>query len=67
MWNCTLQELKPYIEYQKRQLILREAIIAFICGDIDKEERMKKEYCEMCKKKGVNDCKNCKLEVISDA
>lgn len=51
----TLGEAKPWVEYQKRQLLFREAVIAFLTGNSESEP----EYCKSCRAAGLDDCKNC--------
>lgn len=63
LWGTTPKQTKPYIEYQKRQVTFREAVIGFLgAGQEQKSDR--ELYCEACKKTGKADCKNCQPEQI---
>lgn len=61
----------PYLKYQERQLLFREAVIGFLVGETkdEKQKRIENEYCNACRivKKDV-DCRRCdkRVEVIED-
>ena len=66
MWGVTLEEAKPYLKYRMREILFREAVIAFLIGETeeDRKQRAMEEYCYLCKQANKADCKNCKLKVL---
>jgi hypothetical protein len=64
LWGYTLEECKPYAEYIQRDVLFREAVIAFLGGG--KKQSAEDEYCETCRAAKKDDCKNCnrQIEVI---
>ena len=53
----TLDEVKPYVEARCRQQLFREAVIAFI--GVESGDKAKNEYCETCRKAGLDNCATC--------
>lgn len=67
-WSYTAKDAEPFIEYLKRDLMFREAVLAFLgAGDSrTKEEKLRDEYCKTCRRlKPGMDCSACsrKIEV----
>jgi hypothetical protein len=61
LWGYTLGECAPYLKHRKRELLFREAVIAFMTGG--KEETPEDAYCEACKQSGKADCSTCTREI----
>ncbi len=53
-WGFSIDECKRYLEYQGREILFREAVIAFLVGETeeDKKKRYRKEYEKACKTLG---------------
>jgi hypothetical protein len=62
----TLNECKRYLEYQSREILFREAVIAFFIGETeeDKKRRYKEEYKKACKVIGKKIEEDIDIEVI---
>ena len=59
LWQYTLDECKPYIKYKMRNVLLREAILAYL-GVKDPNSKKKKKDMkigEYCKGEFIDDCK----------
>lgn len=65
MWSVTWQECKPYLEYQKRQILFREAIIHFLVGETEdeKRKRLQDEYCKACRQAKKDNCATCTKQI----
>lgn len=65
-WGVTLNECKIYLEYQSREILFREAVIAFFVGETeeDKKKRYKEEYKKACKVIGKKIEEDIDIEVI---
>jgi len=63
MWNCNPDELKPYLDYQVREVLFREAVLQFL--GVETHDDVVNEYCEACRTAGKDiDCKNCDKSAI---
>ncbi len=53
-----MEECEPYLEYQGRQMLFREGVIAFLGIKDDKE--IESKFCETCKAAGMaTNCDTC--------
>lgn len=61
MWDTPVMRLEPYVKYQQRQLLFREAVLAFMGAGSQTEAQNPavKAYCATCKAAGLADCDNC--------
>ncbi len=65
LWEFTLEEARPFFEHRKRDLLFREAVIAFLTGG--KKQSPEDRFCEACRAAGKDkDCESCdrKIEVL---
>lgn len=57
-----MNECEPWLKYQERQLLFREAVIHFLVGETEEEKRKRqeREFCRACKAAKKNrDCDAC--------
>lgn len=59
MWNVTPDECGPYLKARKRQVMFREAVIAFLGADPDALTDEQRQYCTACRAASMDDCDNC--------
>lgn len=60
----TPEEARPWLKYRSRDLLYREAVIAFLGAG--EKEAPEDAYCKACRELGDDDCANCdrQIEVI---
>ena len=66
LWEYPLEECKPWLKYQERQVLFREAIIHLLVGETagEKKARTEDAYCRACKAaKKDHDCNSCSRDI----
>jgi hypothetical protein len=65
-WGFTTRDVRPFLEYLKRDLMFREAVIGFLTGGDARsaEEKELEDFCRLCKKRWPDkDCGACSRKV----
>jgi hypothetical protein len=57
LWGVMLKQAGPYIEHQQREVLFREAVLAFLGQGQGQAPGDK--YCAACRAAKKNDCGNC--------
>jgi hypothetical protein len=61
----TLRQTEPYIEARKRQVLFREAVLAWLGVEAAAgQSKEQAEYCRACRASGRADCGNCNTNEI---
>jgi len=63
LWGVTFEECKPWIEYRRREVLFREAVIAFLTGGEDRPESPDEAYCRTCKAAKRDHCDTCSRNI----
>ena len=62
--TCTLAECEPYLNYRRRDILYREAVLAFLGASGDEPQTPEDTYCRACREAGLdNDCATCSKEI----
>ena len=68
LWGFTFEEIKPYLKFVARDVLFREAVLAFMgVKDETPKESAISVYCKACKqaKKDI-DCSTCERNIDSE-
>lgn len=54
LWSYTLEEVQPYVKFQSRKVLFREAVIRFLVGETpaEKAEKQREIYRRLAQKAG---------------
>lgn len=64
LWNCTIDELKPYIKFIERDILFREAVIGTFVDEKKSKGYIEDEYCKACKLTHPDiDCSKCSKDI----
>jgi hypothetical protein len=69
LWNHTIEEARPYLKFIEREVLFREAVIAFFVDESKTKEGVKDKFCNTCKQAFPDkDCKTCtkEFDVLED-